>query len=200
MKRVIRKGVFETNSSSMHSIVITKKSIEGKGDEYDNFYLTKEGFLRIWGSDLWFGRSPFRILNTKLSKLEYAIALYLGYKRVKDPQTQKLIKQFNEMASRVFKDCKGIDFPIDDDRCCGEVDHESCILLDRFLTAENISLEEFITNPRYIVVIDGDEYCVLNDMKKSRLIKTDNIIKEYCDNEYAYDYVHEDDRKRDSFV
>lgn len=200
MKRVIRKGVFETNSSSMHSIVITKESIEGKGDEYDNSYLTKEGFLKIWGSNLWFGRSPFRILNTKIAKLEYAIASYLGYKKVKDPQTKELMKSFSEIASSIFKGCKGIDLPIDGDSCCGEVDHDSCTLLIRFLTTENISLEEFITNPRYIVVIDGDEYCVFNDMKKSGLIKTDNIIKEYCDNEYAYDYIHENDRKRDSFV
>ena len=40
----------------------------------------------------------------------------------------------------------------------------------------NISLEEFLTNKRYIVVVDGDEYQIFDHIKKSGLFDTSKII------------------------
>lgn len=45
----------------------------------------------------------------------------------------------------------------------GSVDHQSRGLLERFLQEKNISIEEFLTNRQYIIAIDGDEYCVLDE-------------------------------------
>ena len=44
MKRVIRKGTFETNSSSMHSLVITKKEkIVSQKLLEEDLYISKDG-------------------------------------------------------------------------------------------------------------------------------------------------------------
>lgn len=51
-------------------------------------------------------------------------------------------------------------------------------MLKGWLDKAGITLEEFLTNRRYIVICDGDEYCIWDDMKKSGLINTDIIEKE----------------------
>ena len=47
-------------------------------------------------------------------------------------------------------------------------------------------LEEFLTNRRYIVIVDGDEYCVWDHVKNTGLLDTDMIVhdsyREYMDN------------------
>ena len=210
MKITIRRGVFETNSSSMHSIVILKDDVNAEKQD-DNIWLVNKK-LQIYGGDLEFGRSPFEILSTAERKLHYAIASilqsavwghvtedgncdeYLSYK----------LDEFDSVASGVFKDCIGIDFPMTtkhdetsewEEPDLGYVDHESSGLLAHFLDKEGITLYEFVSNPKYIVVIDGDEYCVFNTMKHSGLINTNNIVKEYCLDHYFYDFVYEEDKK-----
>lgn len=68
----------------------------------------------------------------------------------------------------------------------GYVDHQSDGLLQAFLKEHNISLEEFIFNDRYMVVIDGDEYQVFNNMLEVGLINKSEIsvIKGVYDDEY----------------
>lgn len=61
----------------------------------------------------------------------------------------------------------------------GYVDHESADLLHSFLQKENITLEEFLTNKKYCIVIDGDEYHEWTKMKNTVLINKDNIVDEY---------------------
>ena len=39
-----------------------------------------------------------------------------------------------------------------------------------------LGLEEFLTNKRYIVVVDGDEYAIYDHIKKSGLFDTSKII------------------------
>ena len=71
LKRQIRRCVFETNSSSMHSLVVMKKASTYSKDEIlDGFYLfdddttgEKDCVWKIRGDDLEFGRSPFRALG-----------------------------------------------------------------------------------------------------------------------------------------
>lgn len=213
MKRVIRRGVFETNSSSMHSIVVTKENLIKNEDVY-----LRDGKLDIYDSDLDFGRSPFEILSTPKRKLHYAIASILPKSfyghitkneddvPVADEYLVGKFEEFDRLASRLFDGCDGISYPTEtkhndkyewDVAYCGYVDHDSNSLLTRFLDKENITLYEFISNPKYIVVIDGDEYCILNSMKECGLIDVDNIEKEYCENDYTYDYVHKNDRDKE---
>lgn len=197
MKRVIRRGVFETNSSSMHSIVVVRDDLRIADEEYFDAWVMRDGRLCI--SELDFGRSPFEVLNTAKDKFRYVIASKLGnasYSHVNndtpDEYMKGLIDELTQIATRIFIGCTALSLPD-----YGYVDHDSCYLLENFLKREKITLEEFVCNPKYIVIIDGDEYCILNSMKKSGLIDTDAIEKEYCENDYAYDYVHERDKAKE---
>ena len=52
-------------------------------------------------------------------------------------------------------------------------------ILSDFLAKENITLKEFLSNKKYIVIVDGDEHCIYKSMKRCGMINTDNIEKEY---------------------
>lgn len=92
MKYQIRKGCFESNSSSMHSLVVTKKNENIRMTQKEirkEFYLDEEWYkerhkndekeiveIEPWEND--FGRSPFTVLSSFRDKLAYAIAEYCG--------------------------------------------------------------------------------------------------------------------------
>ena len=92
MKYQIRKGCFETNSSSMHSLIITKKNDNvrmTKEEIRHEFYLDEKWYKdrhsndleEVVKIDLWerdFCRSPFTILSSFKDKLAYAVAEYCG--------------------------------------------------------------------------------------------------------------------------
>ena len=73
MKRQIRRSCFETNSSSMHSLVIKKEDeyVDPK-KESENIYIHDGALSMIW--NLYFDRVPFEILTSFYDKLRYAIA------------------------------------------------------------------------------------------------------------------------------
>lgn len=58
----------------------------------------------------------------------------------------------------------------------GYVDED---MLSGFLKKEDISIEEFLMNKRYVVIQDGDEYCYWEDIKDTGLINMDIIDHEY---------------------
>ena len=92
MKYQIRKSVWESNSSSMHSLVVTKKnsSVRMTQDEIrDEFYLNEDWYkaqhkddeqevVKLYFYHNEFGRSPFEVLSSFEDKLAYAIAEYCG--------------------------------------------------------------------------------------------------------------------------
>ena len=92
MKYQIRKGCFETNSSSMHSLVMTKKNSNVRMTREEiraEYYLDEDWYrehhkndkkevIKIDPLDNEFGRSPFNVLVTFRDKLAYAIAEYCG--------------------------------------------------------------------------------------------------------------------------
>lgn len=52
-------------------------------------------------------------------------------------------------------------------------------ILSGFLEKEGITLEEYLTNKKYVVIQDGDEYCYWSDMKKTGLVNMKAIDHEY---------------------
>ena len=92
MKYQIRKSVWEYNSSSMHSLVVTKKNSNVRMTQEEiraEFYLDEEWYKKLHKNDEkeiveidpWdneFGRSPFDVLVTFRDKLAYAVAEYCG--------------------------------------------------------------------------------------------------------------------------
>ena len=232
MKRQIRRCVFETNSSSMHSLVVTKKNDKYSKDEIlDSFYLfddketgEEDCVWEIRDYDLEFGRSPFRALGNFHDKWLYACAslvkeykddIYnelerialkhvLGLKKIQMPLTTESIpnkdyqnferndyyqeygKTEDELTEYLLAKEKEWNIEIDywkskgywcfEKPYTGYVDED---ILSSFLEKENISIEEFLLNKRYVVIQDGDEYCYWQDIKDTGLINMDIIDHEY---------------------
>lgn len=229
MKRQIRRGCFETNSSSMHSLVITKEDRYFTREECEESAWVRDGKLKMNHlSELEFDRSPFDLLTSFNDKLRYAIASLCGSYTEKEVADKIFEDEFLPIIKEVLLEVVSVDFihgkrtfyydfdrneipgDIWDDEtgepyCCddneknhpedreedlieyGYVDHQSMGLLKGFLKEEGISLKEFLTNKKYVVVIDGDEYCTFDKLKEANLINLDWIVKEYPPEGGAYD-------------
>ena len=240
MKMTIRDGCCETNSSSMHSIVVTKELGNSSFLDYDSSYHFKDYLIRE--DDIVFERYPFQILSTIKDKARYAIAS--AYKdqnkiqqiidivkdatgtelKVKKTRTEEYrnaetkeevpwydvqwIEDPTDPKSEVVILKSEIELPPDQwteiewrelEEWQGYVDHQSMDLLDGFIKSEGITLKEFLMEKKYLVVIDGDEYCAFDNMKRAGIINTDNIVKEFPKSG-SYDYYlwmekHKDDEE-----
>lgn len=178
MKQV-RRNVFETNSSSSHSLVITTDNEHYTRKEINkDFYMT-DGIVRLWESSLEFYRSPFDMLVTFKDKLRYAIASSNG----------NLVDECREICKKYVDGF--IDFEFDTKDYVWDSEVKDYVEADEpvpnyggtddyqiegWLKKYNVSLEEFLTNKRYIVVVDGDEYQIFDHIKKSGLFDTSKII------------------------
>lgn len=233
MKRQIRRNVFETNSSSMHSLTVMKRNDKYTPEEIlDTLYLCKDietgedsCVWEPWEHDMQFGRSPFRALGTFTDKWLYACAslvheynddvykelvtLAMKYipnlKKIKLPMTSENIADKDDKAHkdndyyqnhgktenelREYLTQKEEDWGIEieywktskgwwcfDKPYTGYVDED---ILSGFLEKEGITLEEYLTNKKYVVIQDGDEYCEYENFKKTGLINTSIIDHEY---------------------
>lgn len=255
MKYQIRKGCFETNSSSMHSLIITKENenIRMTQEEIrEEFYLDspwrkernkKYGCEVVNVSDYYndFGRSPFSVLSSFREKLNYAIAEYCGnnytissyveaenrFDEMFKPLLVRIIgcdvvtyekddcrrfiiysdvdgdfldeveevhyadlvligsdeinsikkeDRIYDSYKNISKDGRPIQEAYFDVPDFGSVDHQSSGMLKRFLSNNNISLEDFLVRRDIVVVIDGDEYCELDNLIDCGLIKKDSIV------------------------
>lgn len=191
----IRRNVFETNSSSSHSLVITTDNEHYTREEINkNFYMA-DGIVRLWESSLEFYRSPFDMLATFKGKLRYAIASSNG----------NLVDQCRELC---YKYVDGfVDFEFDtkdyvwDSEVNDYVEAEEPIpnyggtddyQIEGWLKKYNVSLEEFLTNKRYIVVVDGDEYAIYDHIKKSGLFDASKIVHD--------SYAEEEEEWREQYL
>ena len=223
MKRQIRRGCFESNSSSQHSLVVMKNDDHYTAQEIlKGLYIQKNGVWDVCGLD--FGRAPFRALGTFKMKWLYACASLVeeynddtykelealafkyvpGLKRIELPMTTTCIinkdleenkdyeygkteEELNEYLEQKEKNWGIETIEYWEDRhgnfCfsipyTGQTDEP---FLQRFLEHENISLEEYLTNKKYVIIQDGDEYCYWQDMKNAGLVNSDAIDHEYPD-------------------
>lgn len=237
MKRQIRRGVFESNSSSMHALCVMKKSEQYTPEEIlDSLYLYDDYETQekdcIWEpreSNMEFGRSPFKAIGTFADKWLYACASMVEeyndntYKELKRiafkyiPGLKKIVMPFT-YGCKLNKDnpknngnilCKEygmtedelIEYLMQKEEECdieinywkdrdgdwiyhepytGQVDED---ILSRFLETENITLEEFLINKKYVVIQDGDERCEFAKIKKTGSINLDAIDHAYPDRE-----------------
>lgn len=233
MKRQIRRGVFETNSSSQHSLCVMKNNEYYTPDEIlDSFYLwddkdtgEEKCIWNIWDDNLEFGRSPFRALGNFRDKWLYACASLVeeynddtykelvsialkyvpGLKEIKIPMirdsfvnkddqknkdseyVQKYGKTEDELNEYLEKkeiawDIDTIEYWENDGDFVFERPYTGYVdenMLGGFLRKENITLEEYLTNKKYVVIQDGDEYGYWTDMKEAGLVNMDAIDHEY---------------------
>lgn len=226
MRRQIRRGVFETNSSSQHSICIMKNNTHYTLEEISEDFYIYDYKWRIYEGDLEFGRSPFRALGNFHDKWLYACASLVKeynddiYKQLVElalkyvPDLEEIVvpmkrnsipnkdclrnendvyiqtygmteAEFNDYLDKKEKDwdIEVLEYWEDEGGWfyyeapyTGFVDED---ILSDFLDRENISLEEYLTNKKYVVIQDGDEYGYWLDMKKAGLINIDAIDHEY---------------------
>lgn len=250
MKHVIRSSCFETNSSSMHSVVVTKSKEKVTPDNIlwdrnnptidDGVYICLDGKWSLQDVDKGYGRYPFRILTSFEDKFKYSLCEYLGNMYEDDPRWEKTIDQFYEIAEELipgFKDfyfhTKDVDIYLDADgndipHCkliykdwdeekdravyyyrdkddnphdaifdeenylempdIGMIDHQSMGLLKNFLKEKNITLKDFLTSKKYIIVIDSDETCDFERYKRCGLINMNYIIEIYDDGSEKIEY------------
>lgn len=177
--RKIRKHVFETNSSSMHSLVVVKHPKPYDSDElkFNCYREDREYKLFGWSSDhSEFGRAPFRTLRTPVEKMQYYVAHELGncerYEKI--PEIKEFISKHtgvpaDQVELRVTEHGKKRDY-------YGYIEHndtgESPF---EYLSRHKISMEEFVLNPKYVVIVDGDEYCEFKKLFESNVLNAEDF-------------------------
>ena len=169
----IRKNIFETNSSSAHSIVTTKNSIVEddwyrKGILHDHRSFLQEKTLILYSDKLMFGQF-FEILDSPIDKLEYVIASY-GETILKD--LENLLKKYSEgkIEKIEIKEEDGFEkFKY------GCIDHDSEFLLQNFLEENHITIEELIFASKYIIITDSNDGKFLQ-LVRNGLISTDITV------------------------
>lgn len=177
MKRVIRNNVFETNSSSSHSLVIckptpAKKWLTEKECRWSLGYHYNErtGIYSPDYDDLEynFNRAPFKVVREFKEKLMFLYANSPIRERGKDKEGYTIWEHEYYKISRVVKTIipgyKKFKWNLWRPSC------EAYGVLETI--KEHMTLKEFLINPNVIVICDGDEYQVWNDMKKLDMIAT----------------------------
>lgn len=181
MKKQIRQSVFETNSSSMHSLIVRDTDI-CVDEESPNIHVTPEelanearytidkktGAAFDKEEECCYYRHPFRILSSFEDKWKYAYANYQDYGFSKthkiNPKVQELIDIYLKWVPTAKSVILSENYGVDE------------ALLDSWLYSLGIDVEEFLTNKRYVVVCDGDEYCIFDDFLKSGILNKEKFI------------------------
>ena len=164
LKKVIRSGVLETNSSSSHSVCISRSKDKAKpGDGVWDLDLREDGVLYIPCADIGFGRNLFKS-NKCLMKLQYAYGLAYSCCPEKQYELTELVKRVTGAREVVIEwvedykkkvDAQGgllkdlyVETP--------EIDHQSLDLYDEVFENED-TLKEFIFNPKSWLYGGSDE-------------------------------------------
>lgn len=128
MKRQIRRNVFETNSSSMHSLTVMKRNERYTPEEImEDIWLSNDRetgeedcVWNIWNeSDLEFGRSPFRALATFKEKWLYACASLVH------EYNDDVYKELVEIALKYVPNLKKIKLPKSSASCLNKEDEKN---------------------------------------------------------------------------
>jgi hypothetical protein len=188
MKQFIRQNTFETNSSSQHSVAIVETDEKFTEEEIrDSFYIycdaNKKDYMEkpftvnFSNNNDWddcgcltFERAPFKVLATYCDKLRYVIAAK------KWGNVEEILDEVKEKHPYIL----GFKFSMDkyrtDEIDYGTIDHQSSGLLLDFLLKYGLTIEEFLTSKRYVILVDGDEYTTTQDLFKSGLCKFTKIV------------------------
>ena len=176
----IRRNVFETNSSSMHSLVVVKNPKPYDSRELHlNCYNPEHSYeLFGWGEDdANFGRHPYKVLRDPQDKLRYYVAHELGncekYEKI-DEIKEFISKHTSVPVSKISITVRNRDEGKRD--YYGYIEHndtgESPF---EYLNRKHISMEEFIMNPKYVVIVDGDEYGEFKKLFESNILDANNL-------------------------
>lgn len=188
MKQLIRYETFETNSSSMHSLVISKNARPYDSDDLKlQSFNDKEYELFGCCDRSTFERYPFEVLRTPKDKLRYYVAYYCGTKRDKNKikevknfihkYTGIPLKKINITAYEYREETIDYSYSYHNklDKYGQVYSNDTGEDVFHYLESHNISMEEFVLNPKYTVVVDGDEYCNFKQLFEAGIINCDNL-------------------------
>lgn len=112
----------------------------------------------------------------EVEEVDYSELLLIGSDEINSIKKEDRI---DDVYKNVSKDGRKIEeawFEVPD---FGSIDHQSSCLLDGFLRSNNITLEDYLVRKDIVVVIDGDEYCELDNLIGCGLIGEDSIVIRY---------------------
>lgn len=126
-RKQIRAGTFETNSSSMHSLVILDKKSKLNPS---NLPVNPGGILEIVTGEFGWG---YDILETQLEKIEYLFTLLCCYEGIESQEDLENNMTYIEWVEELEKyaGIKKVVITNFD----GYVDHQSCCSPDEFLSS-----------------------------------------------------------------
>lgn len=167
----IREGVFETNSSSSHSLVFNPNyskitQLNTYSFEFDN--VDSDNMIHV---ETRFYHNDYSYLETPQQKLEYLVTQILNYSAIFDdfdyilPEQAYLNHQFQELNNYIKEKTQYsgiiIDNNIKKDNCY--IDHESCVgdyteILKRAENketdkSEEVSLFDYLFNNNYYILL-----------------------------------------------
>lgn len=132
-----------------------------------------DGVWSLTESDITFGRSPYRVLGTPEGKARYALASYRS----------ENIQEITEILQEIYPDLKEIRLP----RSWYNKEELECGYCEDCVIPHNVDLKEFILNKKYVVISDGDEYCVWSEFKQTPLFNRDAYPNEEIDDDDYYE-------------
>lgn len=174
----VRNNIFETNSSSSHSLIITRagrpmltaeECIQSLWVDYDQ----RTGVYEPELDDeiFHFNRHPFKVLDSFERKLMFLYAnapvRYRGKSKAGYTIWEHEYYKISNVVKKIIPGFKRVKF---------HHDRPSCESYNVLATIKaNMTLVEFLTNPNVLVICDGDEYQVWNGMKSINMIATKNF-------------------------
>ena len=156
MKITVRNGVFETNSSSTHSVSIRKTPFtmyynDIEVSEIDNKVHTKLGQFG-WGPEIFCDTS---------TRLSYLVTMLYCTEVKYDESNIEGTNGFKEIEDIVKNFCKCDGLVIENNVGDPYIDHQSCEdyhSINDFLDDYGLSIEEFIFSPCVELIIDNDNH------------------------------------------
>jgi hypothetical protein len=131
----------------------------------------EDGVWKLSEGDISFGRSPFRVLGTPEGKARYALA------RAHSENIDEILTIMQE----IYPEMKSIELPADeysdDGIAHGYVD-------DWGVIPDDLSTRDLILNKKYVIISDGDEYCVWDYFKRTPLFNQKAYPNDRPDHRY----------------
>ena len=168
----IRNNVFETNSSSTHSLTFVSKGSKIK------YKLSESGYLEA-GFDDYILESTYECYTTVEEKLRFVLTLlagfyyeykvkshyqktgkfgYVGYTTKKELQSLDDYKEILKLVQEKIPNCKGLRFRKHSFNengvvkgCMDTHHHQDCNSLKSYLKKNNITLEQLLFSPHIVI-------------------------------------------------
>ena len=201
---------FETNSSSMHSLAFTTEDGDYTAEELkriddiaelpcsdviltlnedDYETLTCDGLwiwsnrFHFWSNDFEFHNTAMEVLNNFRSKLRYYIASIIQ-SRYSETNKQKMLDDVKSIILESIPDVE-IELDINDNEFQSYRSKQvNNLIMFKFLKMNNVSVKEFLTNRKYAVIVDYQEFL---KMQFLNMVDMSKVVEVFCEHDVKAD-------------